>query len=180
MVKWQVLFILFCIVIYTLQHFTIKHKLLLYQWLLKLFIYLFILVRKICLELTSVANLPPLALGRLSLSWHLCQSSSFLYVGCHHSMAWWAVCRSVPGIWTCKPQADEAKHTNLTTMPPSWPRKIILKRHSHLVESGDVALSLGSCSIWLCDLCALTKHGTCNRALQMLYHALFLHIITLY
>ena len=36
--------------------------------------------------------------GRLALRWHLCQSSSILYVGCGHSIAWWAVCRSMPRI----------------------------------------------------------------------------------
>ena len=36
-------------------------------------------------------------------------------------MAWWAVCRSVPGIQTRKPWAAEAEHANLTTTPPGWP-----------------------------------------------------------
>ena len=36
----------------------------------------------------------------------------FLYMGCHHSMAWWAVCRSTPRIWTHEPQAAEAEHAN--------------------------------------------------------------------
>ena len=50
-----------------------------------------------------------------------CQSFSILYVGCWHSMAWWAVCRSMPGMWTCKPWAAEPEHVNLTTTPPGLP-----------------------------------------------------------
>ena len=37
------------------------------------------------------------------------------------SMAWWVVCRSAPRIWTCKPWATEAEHTNSTTAPPGCP-----------------------------------------------------------
>ena len=39
----------------------------------------------------------------------------------YHSMAWQAVCRSTPGIWTSEPWAAEAEHANLTTVPPGWP-----------------------------------------------------------
>ena len=38
----------------------------------------YVIVRKIVPELISVADLPP------------------FYVGCHHSVAWWPVCRSTP------------------------------------------------------------------------------------
>ena len=69
--------------------------------------------------------------GRLALSNICCQSSSFclrkivteltfvpiflyfLYVGCHHSMVWWAGCRSVPGIQTHECQATKAEHAEL-------------------------------------------------------------------
>ena len=54
------------------------------------------------------------AWGGLLLSWHLCQSSSILYVGWHHSMAWWMVCRSVPGIWTREPLATKACKLDVT------------------------------------------------------------------
>ena len=59
--------------------------------------------------------------GRLALSKHLCQASSILYVGRHHSMAWWVVCRPMPEIWTCEAWATEAEHANLTTTLPGWP-----------------------------------------------------------
>ena len=36
-------------------------------------------------------------------------------------MAWWAVCRSVPGIPTSEPQATKVKHANLTTWPQAAP-----------------------------------------------------------
>ena len=60
--------------------------------------------RKVASELTSV----PILLY-------------FLYEGCHHSMAWWAMCRSMPGIWTHKPRAAKVECMNLTTTPPGWP-----------------------------------------------------------
>ena len=50
-----------------------------------------------------------------------CQSSSTLYMGHCHSMAWWAVCRSAPRIQTCKPQATKVEHRNLTTTPLGCP-----------------------------------------------------------
>ena len=43
-----------------------------------------------------------------------CQSSSVLYVRCHHSMAWWAVGRSTPRFQTCESWAAEVEHRNLT------------------------------------------------------------------
>ena len=47
----------------------------------------------------------------------------FLYFVCGmpHSMAWWMVCRSAPGIRNGKPWATEAECTNLTTMPLGQP-----------------------------------------------------------
>ena len=75
--------------------------------------------------------------GRLALSQHLlpiflilleedchwanihCQFSSILYVGHHHSMAWWVVCRSATGIQPCELQATDAECTNFTT-PLGW------------------------------------------------------------
>ena len=87
-------------------------------------------VRKIGPELTSTINLPLFAWGRLSLSEHLCQSSSILYVGCCHSMAWWGACRSVHGIQTCKPQATEGEHMNLTTVPLGRPHIPVVLSHS--------------------------------------------------
>ena len=51
---------------------------------------------------------------------NLCQSSSILYMGRCLSMAWWAVCRSTPGIQTCEPWAAKLEHENLTTTPPGW------------------------------------------------------------
>ena len=45
----------------------------------------------------------------------------FLYGGCHHSMAWWVVCRSVPRTQTHEPWAAEVEWTNLTTTPLAQP-----------------------------------------------------------
>ena len=62
--------------------------------------FLFLLKKKkIGPELTSVANPPLFVWGRLCL-W---QSSSILYVGHRHSMAWWGVCSSAPRIQTMNP-----------------------------------------------------------------------------
>ena len=72
--------------------------------IIMLIVFFLLVVKKIGPELTSVAHLPLFffAWGRLSLSSHLCQSSSVLYVGCHHSMAVeWS--KSAPGIRTCEP-----------------------------------------------------------------------------
>ena len=49
----------------------------------------------------------------------------FLYAGCRHSMAWWVVCRSMPGTWTCEPQASETECANLTTMSPGRPQSYL-------------------------------------------------------
>ena len=45
-------------------------------------------------------------------------------MGRHHSVAWWARHRSMPGIRTCKPQATEVEHANLTIMPPGGPQTV--------------------------------------------------------
>ena len=50
----------------------------------------------------------------------------FLYLGWHHSTAWWAVCRSVSRIWTCKPWAAGVECANLTT-PLGWPLNCCFK-----------------------------------------------------
>ena len=55
--------------------------------------------------------------GRLALSWHLCPSSSILYVGCLPQHGWMSgpyVRARDPNWWT---QATEAECVNLTTMP---------------------------------------------------------------
>ena len=44
-----------------------------------------------------------------------CQSSSTLYVGWHHRMAWWVVCRSMPWLQTCEPGPPKQESVNLTT-----------------------------------------------------------------
>ena len=59
------------------------------------------------------------AWGRLGPSQHLYQSSSILYVGCHHSMAdEWS--RSAPRIRTYEPLAVEVECRTLTTLPQGW------------------------------------------------------------
>ena len=59
---------------------------------------------------------PSFVLGEEDWSWaNICCQS------CHHSMTWWVVCRSTPGIWTHEPQATEAAHTNFTTTPLGRP-----------------------------------------------------------
>ena len=47
----------------------------------------------------------------------------YLYMGRYHSMGWWVVGKSVPGIWTCEPQVAKAGRVNLTTMLSGqlWP-----------------------------------------------------------
>ena len=35
----------------------------------------------------------------------------FFYVGCCHSMAWWAACGCASGIQTCEPRAAKAEYT---------------------------------------------------------------------
>ena len=54
---------------------------------------------------------------------NICASLPLFYVGCCHSMAWRAVCRSVPEIQPWKPWTTEAEHANLTTMPLGRPQK---------------------------------------------------------
>ena len=49
-----------------------------------------------------------------------CRSFYFFYVGCCHSMAWWAVYRSTSSIHTCEPWAATAESMNLTTGPWVW------------------------------------------------------------
>ena len=44
-----------------------------------------------------------------------------LYVECHHSMAWQAVCRSVPSIQTRQTWATKVEPVTLTTVPLGWP-----------------------------------------------------------
>ena len=61
-----------------------------------------------CPSTNVCANLP------LFCMWHAC-----------HSMAWWAVCRSAPGIWTCEPWAAKAQHGSLITMSPGQPLNYI-------------------------------------------------------
>ena len=81
-------------------------------------------VSKIGPELTSVTNLSLFAWERLSLSQLLCQASSifyFSYVRCHHSMAWWVICRSVLRIQTCESQATQVEWANLTTIQLGQP-----------------------------------------------------------
>ena len=60
-------------------------------------------LRKIVAELTSVPIFP------------------YFVCGHRQSTAWWAVCRSVPGIWTYATWATEAECTNFTTMPLGRP-----------------------------------------------------------
>ena len=77
------------------------------------FFLFFFLVRKIVTELISV----PIFFY-------------FLYVGCHHNMAWWAVHRSVTGIWTSEPRAAKAELANLTITPTGEPLCFSFKRLS--------------------------------------------------
>ena len=48
-------------------------------------------------------------------------------MGCHHSMAWWTVCRSPPRIWTLELWAIEVECANLTTMPLGSPCEKVFK-----------------------------------------------------
>ena len=68
---------------------------------------------------------------------HLCQSSSISHVGKCYSVAWWPVCKSTPGIWTCEPWATGAECMNLTTVPPGYPLNLFLAKYI-----------INSCSLW--------------------------------
>ena len=98
------------------------------------FFFFCFLVRKIGPEVTSVTNLPLFFSPKpqymvVHPSW---QSFYFFYMGRHHSMAWWVVCRSVPRIRTGERWATKAKHTNLTTMPPGWPLIFLINKSTLL------------------------------------------------
>ena len=87
-----------------------------------LFFLSFFFVRTTSSELTSVASLPLFCLRKtVAELTSVAVFLHFLYVGHCHSMAWWAMWRSTPGIWTCEPQAAEGECTNLTTSPLGWP-----------------------------------------------------------
>ena len=89
------------------------------------FLSFFFFVRTTSSELTSVASLPLFCLRKtVAELTSVAVFLHFLYVGHCHSMAWWAMWRSIPGIWTCEPQAAEGECTNLTTMPLGWPPEL--------------------------------------------------------
>ena len=46
------------------------------------------------------------------------------YVGCCHSVAWWAVLGPCP-FGTCKPQATKVEHANSTVTPPGRPSRCL-------------------------------------------------------
>ena len=89
------------------------------------FIYLFIYLRKIRPELTSVTNHPlfpeedwPWANIRVHIP------LLYMWDACH-SMACQAVCRSRPRIQTSEPRATETEHAKLTAAPPGQPQEIL-------------------------------------------------------
>ena len=114
----------------------------------------------------------------------MCQSSSILYVGRCHNMAWWAVPRSTPGLWTCEPSAAEVEHANLTTMPPGWPpkkglifiraiyEKILKSNHTKLVTKTAVFCSHYSC--FLLPKATPSNSSMCLAASTALYYMLIL------
>ena len=99
-----------------------------------LFYFLFIfLVRKIGPELTSM----PIFHFLLKEGCHwanICAHLPLFYMWdpCH-SMAWWAVCWSMPRIRTCKPWAAKAEHTNLITTPTGLALLFFLKNKKWVV-----------------------------------------------
>ena len=82
--------------------------------------YFCVCVRNIGPELTSMANLPSFAWGRLSPSQHQWQSSS-IWHGMPPQCGPMTCARSTLGIWTCKPWATKAERENLTTTPLGLP-----------------------------------------------------------
>ena len=93
---------------------------------LKFSFFLFFLVRKIHPELTFVAHLSlslfaPSTKPQCTVVYPSCKSFWFFYVRCHHSMAWWAVHRSLLRIWTGESRAAKAKYANLTIWPQGQP-----------------------------------------------------------
>ena len=83
-------------------------------------------VRKIGPDLTSIANLPLFAWGRLSLSSHLCQSS-FILCGMPLQCSLPSGARSATSRRTCKTRAAKAEGTNLTTTPLGQPQALAFK-----------------------------------------------------
>ena len=71
---------------------------------------------------------------------NICASLPLFCMWDIHSMASWAVRRSAPGLWTCKPQAAETEHANLTTIPPGWAHIGFLKSKIHLHRDSVPAL----------------------------------------
>ena len=91
-------------------------------------------MRKITPELTSATNPPPFA--EEDWPWaHICAHIPLLYIwdACH-SMAWWVVCRSTPGIQTCEPQAAKAECANLTTTLPAWLHVILFLLYTVIIQ----------------------------------------------
>ena len=88
--------------------------------LLRLSWHFCVCVKKLGLKLTSVANFPLFAWGKLSLSCQLWESSSIL-CGMPPQCGLRSGARSAPGIQTCEPWASEVDQANLTTTPLGWP-----------------------------------------------------------
>ena len=90
----------------------------------------------------------------------------FLYVGCRHSMAWWTVCKSAPGIRTHEPRAVETKCANLTTVPPGRPHDCILFVK---IAFCLFVCNFGSRSLWDEELLLCVKgrtRKTCEKSSQ--------------
>ena len=99
------------------------------------------LVRKIGLELTFVANLP-LFFFHSTKFWYIvvypnCRSFKFFCVRCWHSMAQWAMHRSVSKIWTGEPQATNVEQAIIATQPSS-------QDHGHLCLDMEKGLRLSN------------------------------------
>ena len=73
-----------------------------------------------------------------------CRSFWFHYVGCCHTMAWWAVLRSMPRIRTSEPWATEIEGANLTTLPQGWPQEAVFTEYfvQALAWMANVSLSV--------------------------------------
>ena len=97
----------------------------------------------------------------------------FLYVGHLHSVAWWEMCKSSPGIRTCKLQASQADCMNLTTTPLGQPPVV-----SRDLNFGSKNMDLSSDSSGFLILWPWKNHRFCdfqfshlrNGDVKQLYH----------
>ena len=63
-------------------------------------------------------------------------------------MAWWAMWRSAPGIWTHNPWAAKVEHANLATMPWGQHQYSLLFQGKVLTSLGVIESTMGTSGLW--------------------------------